>query len=131
MATDVFLVDGARTPFCKAGTALESVPAVELGSRVLREAIERAEVAPGDVDAVVVGNVAGPMDAANIGRVIALVAGLPDRVPAHTVSRNCASGMEALVDAARRIQAGEAALVAAVGVESMSRIPVVFSDDFR
>src|SRR6185295_9308618 len=120
---DVWLAGGVRTPFCKAGGALDRLPAQELGRLALRELIERSEIDPARLDAVVVGNVANPMEAANVGRVIALLAGVPESVPAHTVSRNCASGMEAVVDAARRIASGEAHLVAAVGVESMSRIP--------
>src|SRR5437899_2927501 len=97
---DVFLVDGVRTPFCKAGTALEPLPAQALGRAVLRELIERTEIDPAALDAVVAGIVANPFDAANVGRVIALLAGVPQAVPAHTVSRNCASGMEAVVDGA-------------------------------
>ena len=74
-------------------------------------------------DEVIVGNIAGPADAANIGRVISLMAKVPQHVPAFTVNRNCASGLESIVEAAYRIRAGEAELVVAAAVESMSQIP--------
>src|SRR5207244_1658431 len=118
---DVWLVAGVRTPFCKSGGALDAVPAQELGRLALRELIERSEIDPAALDAVVAGTVANPMDAANLARVAALFAGIPEAVPAHTVSRNCGSGMEAAADAARRIRAGEAGMIAVLGVESMSR----------
>ena len=75
------------------------------------------------------GNIAGPADAANVARVIALEAKIPAKVPAFTVSRNCASGIESVVEAAYRIRAGDADLVVAAAVESMSRIPFLFRDD--
>src|SRR5262249_57902457 len=89
---DVVVVAGARTPFVKANTSLRRVGAVELGRIAVREAIERAELDPEAIDEVVVGNIAGPADAANVARVIALEAKIPKKVPAATVSRNCASG---------------------------------------
>ena len=113
---------GTRTPFCKAGTALESVSAVELGRVAGEQCLHRAEIDPAELDAVIVGNVATPAHAANIARVIALQMGLPHQVPAHTVSRNCASGMEAAIQAARLIVTGEAELVAVVGVEIYKQV---------
>ncbi len=126
---DVLVVTGVRTPFVRAHTWFRSLGAVELGRFVLREAIERAEIDPGALDEVVAGNVANPPDAANVARVIALEAKVPPHVPAFTVSRNCASGLECIVEAAHRIRAGEADLVAAVAVESMSRIPFFFAEE--
>jgi len=126
---DVVVVAGARTPFVKAGTLFRRVGAVELGRVAVREAIERAELDPEAVDEVIVGNIAGPADAANVARVIALEAKFPAKVPAFTVSRNCASGIESVVEAAYRIRSGDADLVVAAAVESMSRIPFLFSDD--
>lgn len=126
---DVVVVAGVRTPFVKAGTLLGRTPAVELGRIVVREAIERAEIDPAAVDEVIVGNVAGPPDAANVARVIALLAKVPEAVPAYTVNRNCASGIESVVDAALRIRAGEADLVVAASVESMSGIPLLVSPE--
>jgi len=126
---DVVVVAGARTPFLKAGTQFRRVGAVELGRVAVREAIERAELDGEAIDEVIVGNIAGPADAANVARVIALEAKIPAKVPAFTVSRNCASGIESVVEAAYRIRAGDADLVVAAAVESMSRIPFLFRDD--
>jgi acetyl-CoA C-acetyltransferase/acetyl-CoA acyltransferase len=126
---DVVVVAGARTPFLKAGTLFRGVGAVELGRAAVREAIERAEIDGEALDEVIVGNIAGPADAANVARVIALEAKIPAKVPAFTVSRNCASGIESVVEAAYRIRAGDADLVVAAAVESMSRIPLLFRDD--
>ena len=123
---DVVIVDGVRTPFVKMGTQFARADAVYLGRVALREALERSEVDPRDVDEVVVGTVASPPEAANPARVIALRAGLSQRTPAFTVGRNCASGLQALVDAAYRIRAGHADLVAVAAVESMTRIPFFF-----
>src|SRR5204863_4825085 len=122
-------LDGVRTPFAKAFGPLASVSAQELGRLVSVEILRRAEVKPDAVDQVVFGNVATPADAANVARVIALQAGIPrDRI-AHTVQRNCASGVEAILAAAQQIQLGEAKVVVAGGAESMSRIPLLFNDE--
>lgn len=124
--TRVALVDGVRTPFAKAGAALASVSAQELGRIALRELLERTELDPDSVDEVIVGNVAQPMDATNIGRVIALSAGLPLKVSAHTTSRNCASGLQSITEAYELIRNNQAHTVIAGGTESMSNIPLLF-----
>lgn len=129
MDREVVVVTGVRTPFVKAGTLFRKVPAVELGRLVVREAIERAEVDPDALDEVIVGNIASPADAANVARVISLLAKVPRRVPAFTVNRNCASGLESVVEAAYRIRSGDADLIVAAAVESMSRIPFLFSEE--
>jgi acetyl-CoA C-acetyltransferase len=126
---DVVVVAGARTPFVKSGTLFRSVGAVELARVAIREAVERAELDADAFDEVIVGNIAGPADAANIARVAALEAKIPVKVPAFTVSRNCASGIESVVEAAYRIRSGDADLIVAAAVESMSRIPLLFRDD--
>ncbi len=126
---DVVVVGGVRTPFVRAGTVFRRVSAVELGRVAVREAVERTEVDPEAIDEVVAGNIATPVDAANIARVIALEAKLPRSVPAFTVGRNCASGLESIVEAAYRIRAGDADLIVAAAVESMSRIPLLFDDE--
>lgn len=124
---DVVVISGVRTPFVKAGSLLARVPAVELGRIAVREAIERADLDPGTIDEVIVGNIAGPADAANIARVIALLAKVPEHVPAFTVNRNCASGLESIAEAAYRIQAGHANVIVAGAVESMSQIPFLLT----
>jgi acetyl-CoA C-acetyltransferase/acetyl-CoA acyltransferase len=126
---DVVVVSGIRTPFVRSYTELAHVHAVELGRLVVREVVERADVDPAQIDEVIVGNVAGPPDAANVARVISLTAKLPEHVPAFTVNRNCASGVESVVEAAQRIRAGEADLVVAAAVESMSGIPLFFGEE--
>src|SRR5207244_1518383 len=93
------ILGGARTPFAKAYGALSRVPADQLGRVALGGALSRAGVAPADVGEVVLGNVAGQADASNVGRVIALRGGIPQDRIAHTVNRNCASGMEAIFTA--------------------------------
>lgn len=126
MLTRVAIVDGVRTPFAKAGTALSNVSAQELGRVAVRELIERTEIDPASIDEVVIGNVAQPMDATNIGRVIALTAGIPLGVSAHTTSRNCASGLQSIADGFELIRNGQAHTVIAGGTESMTNIPLIF-----
>ena len=126
---DIAILEGVRTPFAKAFGPLAGVSARELGRVAAVEALRRADLQPEQVDQVIFGNVATPADAANIARVIALTAGVPrDRI-AHTVSRNCASGMEAITTAAQLIQLDEARVVLAGGTESMSQIPLIYNED--
>jgi acetyl-CoA C-acetyltransferase/acetyl-CoA acyltransferase len=105
---------------------LRDVPAVELAGRVIEESLYHCGIALDRVDQVVFGNVVMPVDAANPARVAALYAGIPDRVPALTVQRNCASGMEAVAMGAQLIASGQARIVVAGGVESMSQTPLLF-----
>jgi acetyl-CoA acetyltransferase family protein len=131
MIRDVVIAGGIRTPFCKAGSVLAGLPAQELGRMVARECLERASVAAEAIDHVVIGNVGSPADATNIARVIAFKAGIPARVPALTVNRNCASGIEAIATAARLVSTGEAKLVLAGGAESMSQLPLLFGEEAK
>ncbi len=124
---DVVLLDGFRTPFAKAGTSLARVSARELGRVAVSELLARHGIAPQDVQDVIIGNVAGPSDSQNIARVVALLAGIPNHVPAVTVHRNCASGMESIAQAYERVASGQADLVVAGGTESMSTIPLYVS----
>ncbi len=91
----------------------------------------RAGLEPADIEQTIFGNIATPVDAANIGRVIALRAGVPKERPAYSVSRNCASGVDSVVHAARLIQTGEADVVLAGGTESMSQIPFLYRDGVK
>lgn len=117
---DVVIIDGFRTPYAKSGTVLKDVPAVDLGAAVVREVIARTGIDAALIDEVIVGNAGMPAEAANIARVIALRAGIPERVPAYSVQRNCASGMQAVAGAVAQIRAGMSDVVLAAGVESMS-----------
>lgn len=130
-AASAIIVAGARTPFVRAFGPASETPVKVLAARAMREAVDRAGIAPELVDAVVLGNVAGPADAPNVARVAALLAGIPERAPALSVNRNCASGLEAIAQAARMIEAGEAEIVVAGGAESMSLIPFLFGDEAR
>jgi acetyl-CoA C-acetyltransferase/acetyl-CoA acyltransferase len=126
---DVAILEGIRTPFAKAFASLARVPAHELGRVATRAALERASLRPDQIDQVVFGNVALPAEAANIARVIALLSGIPQDRIAHTVQRNCASGMEAITTAAQLIELGQARTVLAGGTESMSQIPLLYSSE--
>src|SRR6185312_10350140 len=124
---EAFICDAVRTPFGRYGGALAGVRTDDLGAVPLRALMERnARVDWAAVDDVVYGcaNQAGE-DNRNVGRMALLLAGLPQEVPGTTVNRLCGSSMDAVAIAARAIKAGEASLVLAGGVESMSRAPFV------
>ena len=123
----VAILDGLRTPQCKSGGALRSVPADDLGAIVVHELLARTGIDPEQVSELIFGNVGQPPHAANIARVVGLKAGLPASLVCHTVHHNCASGMQSVTTAAMHIQAGRADLVIAGGTESMSRIPLLVS----
>src|SRR5437870_13865347 len=129
-ATPCWILAGVRTPFAKAGGPFARTPAYELGRIAMSEVLARDYVDPGRVDHVIFGNCAQPAEAANITRVTALRAGVPERVPGVTVHRNCASGMESVADACHRIAASDARLVLAGGMESMSQIPFQFRQEY-
>lgn len=127
----VVILGGLRTPWARAGTALAGVHAAELGRIPAEELLLRLEIAPGEIDEVIFGNVAQPADSANIARVIALRVGLPTATPAFTVQRNCASGMEAISQAFDKIRFGLADAILAGGTESMTNIPFLFSESYQ
>ncbi|MCW2499225.1 MAG: Beta-ketoadipyl-CoA thiolase [Frankiales bacterium] len=126
--TDVYLVDGVRTPTGRYGGALAKVRADDLAAQVLRDVITRAGVPDDAVDEVIFGaaNQSGD-DNRNVARMAVLLAGLPLGVPGYTVNRLCASGLQAIASAAQSIRAGENDLVVAGGVESMTRAPWVMA----
>jgi acetyl-CoA acetyltransferase family protein len=126
--TDAFLVGGVRTPQGRYGGALSGVRPDDLAALVIAEAVRRAGVPAEAVDEVVLGaaNQAGE-DNRNVARMAMLLAGLPDTVPAYTVNRLCASGLTAIVSAAHAVRSGEAELIVAGGVESMTRAPWVMA----
>jgi acetyl-CoA acyltransferase len=130
-ARNVAIVAGVRTPFAKAGMDLAPLSAVDLGVLATQEVLARAELDPEQVDHVIIGNVAQPANAANISRVIALFAGIPKRVPAVTVQRNCASGLESISLGAIQIATGQADVCLVGGTESMSNIPILFQEAFK
>lgn len=127
-ADEVFLIDGARTPQGRYGGALASVRPDDLAALVVGEAVSRAGIPAGAVDEVILGaaNQAGE-DNRDVARMAVLLAGLPHTVPGYTVNRLCASGLTAVASAAQAIRSGEADLVVAGGVESMTRAPWVMA----
>lgn len=128
MSAPVYLVDGARTPFLKAKNAPGPFAASDLAVHAGRALLLRQPFEPGDLDEVILGCAAPSPDEVNIGRVLALRLGCGDKVPAWTVMRNCASGMQALDSAAANIQSGRSQLVLAGGTDALSRAPLLFSD---
>ncbi len=124
--TEVWLCESTRTPIGRYAGALSGVRADDLAAHVIREVVAKSGVNVEAIDEVILGcaNQAGD-DNRNVARMAALLAGLPERVPGTTVNRLCGSGMDAIGIAARAIKAGEASLVLAGGVESMSRAPLV------
>ncbi|MFC8503129.1 thiolase family protein [Pedococcus sp. NPDC057267] len=123
---EAFIVDAVRTPIGRYAGALASVRPDDLAALVVGEVVRRAGVDPSLVDEVVLGaaNQAGE-DNRNVARMAWLLAGLPDSVPAFTVNRLCASGMTAITTARQMVAAGDADVVVAGGVESMTRAPWV------
>ena len=130
MSVGGWILDGVRTPFAKAGGPFRRVPVYELGRVAVGELIARTGTDPAMLDEVTLGNCAMPAEAANSARVTALRAGVPESVPAATVHRNCASGMESVAEALYRIHAGDQKLVVAGGMESMSQIPLQYPYDY-
>jgi acetyl-CoA C-acetyltransferase len=120
---DVFLLSAARTPIGKYLGALADVPAPQLGATAVAEVLRRAKVPPGEVDEVILGNVIQAGVGQNPARQAALEAGLPDTIAAFTVNKVCGSGLKAVMLAAQAIRAGDAEVVVAGGMESMSRAP--------
>ena len=126
---DVVIVSGTRTPFAKAKKDLKDVHPSELGKICLKRVIDLVSLDKEDVDEVIVGNTANPSEAANISRVIALRAGLPESVSAYTVHRNCASGLQSVANGFDKIKTGLANTVVVGGVENMSSMPLLFSKE--
>ena len=126
MAADAIIIDALRTPIGRYAGMLSPVRPDDLAARVIEAAVARNGIDPAAVDEVYMGctNQAGE-DNRNVARMGLLLAGLPVEVPGVTVNRLCASGLEAVVQAARQVRLGEAELVLAGGVESMSRAPLV------
>ena len=110
-----------RTPVGRYGGVFKDVPPVELAETVLRELVERTGITGDDVDDVIFGQCYPNGEAPAIGRVAALDAGLGVRVPGMQIDRRCGSGLQAVIDAAMRVQTGAADLVIAGGAESMSQ----------
>ncbi len=130
MATreSVYIVDGARTPFLKSRNRPGPFAASDLASDAGRALLLRQRFGATELDEVILGCAAPSPDEVNIGRVAALRMGCGDKVPAWTVMRNCASGMQAIDSGISNIRAGRSNLVLAGGVDALSRAPLLYSD---
>lgn len=127
-SNEIVLAAGLRTPWVRAGGVFKKEDAGNLGARLSRELLSRTAIEPGQISEVIAGCVGQPHDQANLARVIALRAGLPWEVPARTVARNCASGIESVTTAISSILAGEGDVYLCLGVEVMSAYPLLFSE---
>ena len=120
---DVVIVSACRTAIGAFGGSLRDYNAVHIGSTIMKAALERAGVDPATLDDVRFGCCMEPTDALNVTRTAALMAGIPDSVPAVTINRVCISGMESVISGMAMIQAGMAEIILAGGVEHMSGAP--------
>ena len=129
MFPDTFIVSAARTPIGRYGGGLKSVHPAELGAIAARAAVARAALDPELIDLLIIGHArqagSGPNPARQVGRRL----GLADRVPAWTLNQACASGLQAVASAAQAIASGDAEIVLAGGIESMSRMPYLIDAD--
>ncbi len=126
---DLAIVAGVRTPFCRAGGSMQGASAADLATHVFRELLDRTPIAPQAIDEVVLGCAGPDSREANVARVAALRAGLPQNTPAVTVMRNCASGMEAVLQAEQRLRAGVGEVFLVGGTESMSNFPLLMGPE--
>ncbi|MCD6040617.1 MAG: fadA [Burkholderiales bacterium] len=128
LSRPVYVLDGARTPFLKSRNRPGPFAASDLATQAGRALLARQEFAPDELDEVILGCAAPSVDEVNIGRVAALRMGCGQKVPAWTVMRNCASGMQAIDSGIANILAGRAQLVLAGGVDALSRAPLLYGD---
>lgn len=131
MKDEIVIVDGLRSPIAKANGVLNNLSADNLAAIIAKELVLKSQIPYELFDEVIIGNVAQPADAANVARIIAVKAGIPQSIPAYTVHRNCASGMQAISSAIEKIKSDQGSLYLVGGVESMSNIPLLFQDKFK
>ena len=120
---DIYIVSCCRTAIGSYGGSLKDTPAAKMGSIVAAEALKRANVKPEQVDEVMFGAVLTAAAGQNVARQVSLGAGIPQEIPAYTVSMVCGSGMKAVIEGARTILAGDAEIILAGGTENMSAAP--------
>ncbi len=131
-AAEAVIVGAARTPIGRYGGAFRTIHPAELGAVATRAALQRAGVEPASVDEVLMGHARQAGSGPNPARQVVRRAGLPDTVPAQTINKACASGMQAVATGAQSILLGESEVVVAGGIESMSRMPyLVDAEDAR
>ncbi len=125
----VYIVQGKRTPQAKSGTQLKDVDAPYLGAYLIRYLLDDTSIPNDAVDEVIIGNTGTPAKYPNIGRVIALEAGLDKKTSGYSCHRNCASGMEAVSHAYLKIASGRSDIILAGGVENMSQMPLIYGKE--
>ncbi|GHG62478.1 acetyl-CoA C-acyltransferase FadI [Comamonas sp. JC664] len=123
----VAIVRGLRTPFVKAGSVFSGLTALDLGRMVVQELVQKTDLDPNVIDQVVFGQVIPTLTAPSIAREVVIAAGLPKKIDAFTVSRACATSIQAMTTAANAIATGEADVIIAGGTESMSDAPIFTS----
>lgn len=126
---NVYIVDGSRTPFLKAKTGPNPLAGSDLAVQAARHLLLKHPLDPASIDNVVLGCTIPNPDEANVARIVALRVGCGDKVPAWTVMRNCASGLQAIDSAATQIKLGQSQLVLAGGTDAMSQAPLLFNHD--
>lgn len=124
MEKEIVILSAVRTPVGRYGGGLKTMNSGELAAIVIDSALKRAGIKPSQVEEVILGEVRQSTESSNVARVAALRAGVPDSVPAFTINRLCASGMQAIASAAQQIAFGQADIVVAGGTESMSNAPI-------
>src|SRR5580765_260823 len=129
---EVVIVGAARTPIGRYGGSLKNVHPAELGAAAAVAAMSRAGVSPSAIDEVLIGHGRQAGSGPNPARQVGIKAGIPDTVPAQTINKACASGMQTIATGAQSIMLGEAEIVLAGGIESMSRMPyLIDAEDAR
>lgn len=126
---DVYIVAAKRGPQAKSGLDLKDIAAPYLGTYLVRHILDEHQIPFDAVDEVVFGNTGSPAKYPNIGRVIALEAGLHKKTSGYTVHRNCASGLEAVAQATLKVSSGRCDIMVAGGVESMSQMPLIYGKE--
>ena len=127
----VIIAAGVRTPIGGYGGSLRDIPVYKLGSVVLREALDRVRLEPAQVDEVIMGQSYQNGECANSARFAVLDAGWPDTVPAVTLDRRCCSGLDAILFGVMKIQTGNADVVVAGGLDSMSQAELYLPGDIK
>lgn len=131
MKDRIAVIDGLRSPIAKVNGKLNSVSADNLGAIIAKELVLRSGIDYDLFDEVIIGNVAQPINASNIARVLSIRAGFSQKTIAYTVHRNCGSGMQSISSAIEKINSKQGDLYLVGGVESMSNIPLLHSEKFR
>lgn len=128
---EAVIVDGGRIPFQRSGTGYKKLMAYDLGRMAIEGLIGRAPINGNDLDRVIMGTVIQDVNTSNVARESALGAGIPNTVPAHTVTQACISSNQAITSAIELIRSGQAKIILAGGTETMSDIPIRFRKKFR